>query len=1178
MVRCSSRGKLYCFCFTLERLLFNISIGLSISRRNFDDLALMDVVTSINKLRAQFMQIGLERDQMKRVFKPYNPNSAMDDTEIRRLYQDSDGVDLISEMESPPISKNFMDASYMTINQARLKKMKTSKQNVSNPYNVSGYEETENTFKEEETSVNGEPSTLEMAATEVSKADTLKRNDLHSLIHVEDPQKSMKINDNTIFSAESDSDTIDSTKKVTRQSTLPFARIFKSKKESSDSLKKKSIKSAGPINQQSKNTSKQYKKNINSSTKYDVNFDFDHTLEEEEDEDEDDEDDDEEGLDLQSAFFQLDGSARVGSENGNNSNNREDKAETNNLGNVSRLKSHLPQGMIARNSILESSKNNGSAKSESLNGSSEVQPNDTKSSSLATKNQQTTNDTDDINEDISDLESYIDERDLDGISLNAAPSNMENASTYRHTSDTELQADTDFHDNDRSIAHSDSSLIDDADGLSTVSSFGKSLLESDFSTDDFIKNGYPPLSRDVSVDSTIDRNNILSHSIPLSESGYGIYHGADDSTLNNVFDKAILNIKHVKNQKQREKRSSSLSLREATHPRGSSSKRSPYNIPVISKQRRHSRASSVTIGGASKSMKKNESTSIRSKRAPSMNQGRSISEIAKSDHSSRRNSKEVLQIEKLNEIPRRKPLNSQLSSLFNRKKERSGISTDVLSYFTFVAGTKVPPYEAMDLDVYIQGSVKYKKHPFKTKVRKSAKIFEVIGFILYLYCNAYKPADFGKDGFTIEELINPNNFLLSIVDEDGEPFEDNFGKLDRKRLMQSVSDNEVVLCRAAETEKQNNQDVTPLPYDINGDIISSPRSEAIPSFATGDDKKDPTLNQLSFYKPIIKSADDLGNNNAANKTIETRVFLYPNLNPKFNYTDINVSLTSNINDILVKYCRMKNLDPNEYSLKIPDKNYVLNLNDTVLRLDGNYKVEIISKRDARQLHLEKIKPDMVKPNLPTIQSTDLTPLTLEPAISYLKAGDLEKKITTVPNGMIPTKTKRSSSKYKLGLSKQQSHSSNSSLVAGPSGGNNGFFKSKNSSKISLHKPEIVPNGNAYQDLFSGAYHRYKVWRRQQMSFISKHERTLAIDGDYIYIVPPEGRMHWHENVKTKSLHISQVILVKKSKRMPDQFKIFVKRGQDDIKRYYFEAVSVEECTEIVTRLQNLLNAYRMNHK
>lgn len=99
-----------------------------------------------------------------------------------------------------------------------------------------------------------------------------------------------------------------------------------------------------------------------------------------------------------------------------------------------------------------------------------------------------------------------------------------------------------------------------------------------------------------------------------------------------------------------------------------------------------------------------------------------------------------------------------------------------------------------------------------------------------------------------------------------------------------------------------------------------------------------------------------------------------------------------------------------------------------------------------------------------------------------------------------------------------------------------------------------------------------------MSFINKHERTLAIDGDYIYIIPPENGYHWHnESIKTKCFHISQVSIAKRSKRVPEYFKIFVNRP-GGIKRYYFEAVSPQECVEIVTRIQNLLGAYKMNHK
>ena len=457
--------------------------------------------------------------------------------------------------------------------------------------------------------------------------------------------------------------------------------------------------------------------------------------------------------------------------------------------------------------------------------------------------------------------------------------------------------------------------------------------------------------------------------------------------------------------------------------------------------------------------------------------------------------------------------------------------------------------------------------------------------------------------------MDPNNFALHIVDEDGDPFEDNFGKLNRTATMASISDNEIVLCKVSETEKLQNEEETPVPYDVNGDVIEYAKS--VSSKVSGANNEETTLNQLSFYKPMIgTNTEDLSKagGNSSN-ILEVTVYMYPNVNPKFNFTTINVLVTGNINDILVKYCRMKGMDPNEYSLKVIGKNQVFDLNDTVLRLDGQNKVEIISKKEARKLQLEKIKPNLTKPQLPTIQSNDLTPMTLEPAPAFLTQ-EANNNDGAAPATEVPVqvnKLRKTSGKLK-NLSK---HSSGSSTGANPSnvmgsanngipgtlpGGNPGsFFKNKNTSRGSLHTPmqtyhnnhsgmlEYTPDttsnsNNNFQDLFSGAYHKYKVWRRQQMSLITKHERTLALDGDYVYIVPPEGKMHWHENVKTKSFHISQVILVKKSKRVAEYFKIYVRRGPDDVKRYYFEAVSAQECTEIVTRITNLLNAYKMNHK
>lgn len=70
------------------------------------------------------------------------------------------------------------------------------------------------------------------------------------------------------------------------------------------------------------------------------------------------------------------------------------------------------------------------------------------------------------------------------------------------------------------------------------------------------------------------------------------------------------------------------------------------------------------------------------------------------------------------------------------------------------------------------------------------------------------------------------------------------------------------------------------------------------------DTTDGTINQLSFYKPIIGNEDDIDKTNGS-KIIDVTVYLYPNVNPKFNYTTISVLVTSHINDILVKYCKMK---------------------------------------------------------------------------------------------------------------------------------------------------------------------------------------------------------------------------------------------------------------------------------
>lgn len=105
----------------------------------------------------------------------------------------------------------------------------------------------------------------------------------------------------------------------------------------------------------------------------------------------------------------------------------------------------------------------------------------------------------------------------------------------------------------------------------------------------------------------------------------------------------------------------------------------------------------------------------------------------------------------------------------------------------------------------------------------------------------------------------------------------------------------------------------------------------------------------------------------------------------------------------------------------------------------------------------------------------------------------------------------------------------------------------------------------------GGFYRYKVWRRQPMSFIARHERVLTIDGDYIHLVPAEDPA-WYDSLKTSSFHVSQMVKCKLSRKVPTNFKIVITKNSGS-KRYDLEAPSKEVAEEIINRLKNVFTRY-----
>lgn len=1091
----------------------------------------MDVEVTINKLRARFLKQSSEKDQLNRIIKPYGE---INDT-VLQLYKGDDGSNLLQSLDSPPIAGSYIKQSRATGNYISGTGSKLFSNSQNNTM-VSLVEE-----EEEGLGLRPNPSIMKVPSVKKNNSSPdiseKSRSRTQSIIADTSSLKNKMVHSlhrrGSDLSLQRSTSRASEKLKTVKKSGLRLSRLFRSSSNASKDSKGSGAGKAIFISGRSR---------AGSLKKPALNL-YDHFLYTHEGlnnlEDDDDDDDDK---------YEYDKGAVVnffGKEKRNNNSSSsltlDEKAKS------AKRNTFLENFPLNPHNILQSSDTVGSNDSgEKRNKVNKVQNKKNKqnentaltaAAAAAAENDTTS----------SYIESYLNQPDLKPFDQpneisTSSPSKLRGISS---------------HLNDRvsvSNFNSPNLLIDGGDESNgihdDVSSYGESLLDSDFSGDDFESSQVP--SSELSS-MTFDSHDIPSNSIPQSRT-MAMYHSADESKLDNELDKAT-KLLHMANRAHREVLSQSVPKDAATN----SSKRtlsSSQSEQRANGSTHHRNSASTTFSNRSRHLKP-----INGHRRTSSNLTEtSIDEDDEVDDS--KQEEPELVIEKVDVPSSKNKSESALSAMFNKDKVTQ---MNPLEYFSGVSAVKELPRNSLKLDVYIQDSKAYKRKPFTIAVKKSATVFEVLGYSLYCYSTEFKPPD-STGELSPDEIVNPNYFTLKIVDEDGEPFEDNFGVLERTQKIDTVFDNEVVICHVTNDEQfKMNEKETPLPAVMKDTGVVQEQPD-----------NSPHINQLSYYKSILP-ANSLQPSNTGSNIVTIKVFLYPNLNPQFNFTNIKVPVSSKINEILVSYCKLKNLDPSDYVLKLENRDLILDLNDYITSLDGNYKLEVLKKRDARTKKFDRMKATN-QPVLQTIQSTELTPLTLTMANDnrfMQKNREDEEAKEAVKEETGEGKT-TSTTKSLFNMSKHN-HTSSAS----------GFFKLKNTSKTSLKSGKLgvtskrsssISGNTSYKDLFTGSYYKYKVWRRQQMSFINKHERTLVIDGDYVYISGPDGDLNWtHENVKTKSFHVSQITLVKRSKRVPEYFKIFVHRP-DRERRYYFEAVSAEECVEIITRLQNLIRVYRMNQR
>jgi len=87
--------------------------------------------------------------------------------------------------------------------------------------------------------------------------------------------------------------------------------------------------------------------------------------------------------------------------------------------------------------------------------------------------------------------------------------------------------------------------------------------------------------------------------------------------------------------------------------------------------------------------------------------------------------------------------------------------------------------------------------------------------------------------------------------------------------------------------------------------------------------------------------------------------------------------------------------------------------------------------------------------------------------------------------------------------------------------------------------------------------------------VARQERTLAIDGVYIHIMPSTNKAKAvFDNGKTSSYHIKSIADCQQSATTPSIFKLVLTRGAKS-KRYDFEAENPKYATEIVQTIKTL---------
>lgn len=439
------------------------------------------------------------------------------------------------------------------------------------------------------------------------------------------------------------------------------------------------------------------------------------------------------------------------------------------------------------------------------------------------------------------------------------------------------------------------------------------------------------------------------------------------------------------------------------------------------------------------------------------------------------------------------------------------------------------------------------KKPWEVVVRTDVNVSNAIGFALYCYMEEKRSPPLPED------MCNANRWTLRIVEDDGEPDED-FPALDRTRMLSAYSFDEFALV------------------------------EATPEQVIKNEKDTPSIRKPKASKPAVKDEPEEKKPQAAAEKITPervilRVYQYPfDEMSSALYWSEEVNVKRTIDEINYHICIERDLDHNQYVLKIAGRRSIIPEGATVLSLDGQYSLEITPRRIVNKMngYNELLMPIVKKVSSDTdiLPSSKVKPSSIPPTTSSHRASLSIKRASASFSASFNFRTSTDEGSRSNVNTPRVSFSSNRP-AAGPVAQLHTFtaahHRSASNVRGSMMVPPLLP-----ESLNGIGFQKYKIWRRQPMSFINRHERVLALDGEYVHIMPSDDRVWYDYSPKTSSFHISQMKKCKQSRKIPTNFKVVIMKTTGVTKQYDLEATTAPQAQEIVSKLIQLLNSYRMN--